>query len=539
MGQDCLTGAGAFVPALRRDRDEGVTLTAAVATLHVRGVSVDWEGYFGGRRPMLDLPTYAFQHERFWPEAPRPAEAPDAGFWDAVERADVAALADGLDVEETALQAVLPLLQRWRRRGNVREDRRHTPGWEEPAGLTTPVLSGRWLVVAPEGDELADACGTAMAAHGAEVVRAGKESDRADDIAGILSFLPPVGSASDAWYATRGAVSVTLSDPPPDDDQAELWHLAPRAVDLPPSVDDRIGGWLCAILGSRAERVALRASGPFVPALARSRPRTATEWRVSGTVLLVSDPGDPGDSRDTRDVRDSRDSRDSRDEVIGWLTARGAEQVVVAEEPGAIPGLVARHDPVAVVQIGGDARTMRLLDQAARGAGLSAFVLAAPGPHGDARAAAVVRRRRALGLPATAVTWAGDVTASTAIGVALDHGDAVVVVTDQAAETTEAPKTVVSLRERLAALPAAEWPGTALAEVRNQTAAVLGHATPDAVDPDTDFMDMGMSSLAAVELRNRLTALTGLELPFGILYDAATPAELAEYLLAQLAEGSG
>jgi polyketide synthase 7/polyketide synthase 12 len=78
-----------------------------------------------------------------------------------------------------------------------------------------------------------------------------------------------------------------------------------------------------------------------------------------------------------------------------------------------------------------------------------------------------------------------------------------------------------------------------LAEVRNQTAAVLGHATPDAVDPDTDFMDMGMSSLAAVELRNRLTALTGLELPFGILYDAATPAELAEYLLAELAEGSG
>ncbi|SFQ99950.1 Acyl transferase domain-containing protein [Lentzea waywayandensis] len=53
--------------ALRPDRDEAATLLTAVATLHTHGVPVDWSAYFAGtgaRR--TDLPTYAFQHERYW-----------------------------------------------------------------------------------------------------------------------------------------------------------------------------------------------------------------------------------------------------------------------------------------------------------------------------------------------------------------------------------------------------------------------------------------------------------------------------------------
>ncbi|MFJ2591265.1 acyltransferase domain-containing protein, partial [Streptomyces sp. NPDC087538] len=68
MGQACVTEGAGFVPALRKDRAEAEALMAAVAELHVRGTAVDWAAYYantGAQR--VDLPTYAFQHERYWP----------------------------------------------------------------------------------------------------------------------------------------------------------------------------------------------------------------------------------------------------------------------------------------------------------------------------------------------------------------------------------------------------------------------------------------------------------------------------------------
>ncbi|WP_436841878.1 type I polyketide synthase [Streptomyces syringium] len=56
------------VPAMRRNRSEELTVVTALAELHAGGVTVDWEVFFRGtdaRR--VDLPTYAFQRERFWP----------------------------------------------------------------------------------------------------------------------------------------------------------------------------------------------------------------------------------------------------------------------------------------------------------------------------------------------------------------------------------------------------------------------------------------------------------------------------------------
>ncbi|KOX25688.1 hypothetical protein ADL07_33205, partial [Streptomyces sp. NRRL F-4707] len=55
------------VPLLRKGRDEETSLVTGLAQLHARGVTVDWEAFFagrGGRR--VELPTYAFQRERFW-----------------------------------------------------------------------------------------------------------------------------------------------------------------------------------------------------------------------------------------------------------------------------------------------------------------------------------------------------------------------------------------------------------------------------------------------------------------------------------------
>ncbi|WP_406253663.1 type I polyketide synthase [Streptomyces atratus] len=69
MGQDCVTEDADFLPALRKDRTETEALTTAVAELHAYGVSVDWAAYYantGAQR--VDLPTYAFQNEHYWPK---------------------------------------------------------------------------------------------------------------------------------------------------------------------------------------------------------------------------------------------------------------------------------------------------------------------------------------------------------------------------------------------------------------------------------------------------------------------------------------
>ncbi|GLY39327.1 hypothetical protein Amsp01_053510 [Amycolatopsis sp. NBRC 101858] len=53
---------------LRKDRDEPRELLTALAKLHVSGSTVDWRTVLGGPGDPASLPTYAFQHERFWPE---------------------------------------------------------------------------------------------------------------------------------------------------------------------------------------------------------------------------------------------------------------------------------------------------------------------------------------------------------------------------------------------------------------------------------------------------------------------------------------
>ncbi|MQY09721.1 type I polyketide synthase [Actinomadura macrotermitis] len=57
----------AAVPALRKDRSEPAALLEAVGLLHAGGVRPDWPALYAGRDARrVDLPTYAFQRQRYW-----------------------------------------------------------------------------------------------------------------------------------------------------------------------------------------------------------------------------------------------------------------------------------------------------------------------------------------------------------------------------------------------------------------------------------------------------------------------------------------
>ena len=87
-----------------------------------------------------------------------------------------------------------------------------------------------------------------------------------------------------------------------------------------------------------------------------------------------------------------------------------------------------------------------------------------------------------------------------------------------------------SLARRLAGAPESEWDAIVLDLVVSHVAAVLGHASGDAVDPQRPFKELGFDSLGAIELRNRLGQATGLVLSSTLAFDYPSPAAVAEHL---------
>ncbi|MEU6540508.1 type I polyketide synthase [Streptomyces sp. NPDC047000] len=169
-------GVEALVTGTLRRGQGGLTrLHASLGEAWTHGIAVDWSPVFDGTRPHpTELPTYAFQHQRYWLDAPEPAgpfadpvmlagvDLADDGFWASVEDGDVSALAEtlGLDDLESleSLGTVVPALSSWRRtrlERSTTDSWRYRIVWRPKTEQGTPLtrLDGTWLVVVPEGHE--------------------------------------------------------------------------------------------------------------------------------------------------------------------------------------------------------------------------------------------------------------------------------------------------------------------------------------------------------------------------------------------------
>ncbi|WP_309231647.1 type I polyketide synthase [Nocardia sp. SYP-A9097] len=96
-----------------------------------------------------------------------------------------------------------------------------------------------------------------------------------------------------------------------------------------------------------------------------------------------------------------------------------------------------------------------------------------------------------------------------------------------------------TLRQRLTEADAQERKTLLEDLVREKVARVLRYPVVAEVDPELAFQELGFDSLTAVELRNQLTAVTGLRLPATLVFDHPTPEAVAGYIAERLAPAAG
>ncbi|MBL1102598.1 SDR family NAD(P)-dependent oxidoreductase, partial [Streptomyces coffeae] len=274
---------------LTRKQPDTHALTHALAQLHTTtGTAIDWTAWYPTTPPprTLELPTYAFQHQRYWLAPPtRPVADDGAGhgdpaeaeLWHAIEEQDVDTLTTALRLDKDspgidALLPALPVLSTWRcrhREQSAIDSWRYRIAWQRlPEPATAPALTGTWLIIVPSGLEdhpAVHATTQALHAHGAahETLAVNGAILHRNDLAlqltsattefttaGFLSLLAldesphpdhpsvPIGLAATTalvqalstaedsgplWCLTQGAVATGASEPLPHPHQAQIW----------------------------------------------------------------------------------------------------------------------------------------------------------------------------------------------------------------------------------------------------------------------------------------------------------------------------
>ncbi|WP_345639393.1 SDR family NAD(P)-dependent oxidoreductase, partial [Rugosimonospora acidiphila] len=365
------------VGTLRRGKGDWRQMLTAVGAAHVLGVPVDWSVALPGRYPHVDLPTYPFQHERYWLQ-------PDAGgvsvgddpLWQALDTGDPTALATTLGVDtDTPLRDLLPALRQWRQHqqtSGVIDAWRYTITWKPLPAPQPATLAGHWLILTPP-DAPQDDIVAALTRNGAEpvVVTVPTAPDRADlastlrtalaDLrpAGVLSLLAadgqphpelpgaPAGLVQNLvaiqalldadvtarlWMISRDAVRAHADDRAANLDAAMTWGLGRVAalehadrwgglIDLPADADEAILDRWCRILaaGGEDDQLAVRRDGQYARRLTDASTGglpPARQWQPTGTALITGGTGALGGR------------------VARWLAESGVPHLVLTSRRG-------------------------------------------------------------------------------------------------------------------------------------------------------------------------------------------------------------
>jgi acyl transferase domain-containing protein len=396
--------------SLRRDQGGLDRLLASAAEVFVRGTPVDWTALFGpGRARWVDLPTYAFQRQRYWPRrAAHPGQEPrvagadgaEAGFWAAVDRADVEALAATVGADEQArssLQAMagaLPVLSRWRQRQQQRtvlDGWRYRVAWQPLPDPEPAPLAGRWLLVIPAGAAvngdgqaggLAGDCARMLADAGAQVLTlemdlasperqelaarireilagAGAAPDGGSQpadgqpagvisllalegwpgVAGTLALVQALGDAGvegRLWTLTSGAVATGTGDATTDPVQALAWGLG-RVVAL--EYPRRWGG-LIDVPSAIAGQVAARVQGVLTGQTGEDQAAVRQHGTLVRRLVRATPAGVPARPwKPSGVVLVTGGTGALGPHVARWLAERGAGHVVLVGRRGlAVPG---------------------------------------------------------------------------------------------------------------------------------------------------------------------------------------------------------